>query len=45
MNLDTIRKERLKCLNWKNIKPYWEAIQALPNPQDIQIKLHDTIEI
>ncbi len=45
MNLDNLREERLKCLNWKNIKPYWEAIKALPKPKNIQIKLNDTVEI
>jgi tRNA (mo5U34)-methyltransferase len=45
MDLNTLRQERLKCLDWKNIKPYWEAIKALPTPKNTQIKLHDTVEM
>jgi tRNA (mo5U34)-methyltransferase len=45
MNLDTLRQERLKCLDWKNIKPYWEAIQALPKTKNTQIKLSNTVEM
>ncbi|SFV66824.1 tRNA (5-methoxyuridine) 34 synthase [hydrothermal vent metagenome] len=45
INLDLLRQERLKCLEWKNIKSFWEAILALPTPRTIEIKLSDTIEI
>ncbi len=45
MNLDNLRQERLKCLEWKNIKPCWEAIQLLPTPHNIKINLGDTIEM
>ena len=45
INLDLLRQERLKCLDWKNIKPFWKAILALPTPSSIEIKLSDTIEI
>lgn len=45
IDLDLLRQERLKCLNWKNIKPRWEAIKSLPNSSNIQIKLNDTVEI
>ena len=45
IDLDLLRQERLKCLDWKNIKRYWETILALPNPSEIQIKLGDTVEI
>jgi tRNA (mo5U34)-methyltransferase len=45
VDLDLLRQERLKCLDWKNIKRYWEAISALPNPSHIEIKLGDTVEI
>jgi tRNA (mo5U34)-methyltransferase len=30
MDLNTLRIERQKWLTWKNIKPYQEAIKALP---------------
>lgn len=45
LDLNTLRQERLKCLGWKNIKPYWEAIQALPTSTNFQVKLLDTVEI
>ena len=44
-DLNTLRQERLKCLEWKNIKPYWDAILALPTLTNIQIKLGDSVEI
>jgi len=45
IDLNLLRKERLKCLEWKNIKPYWEAILALPSFNDMTIKLGDTVEM
>jgi len=45
IDLNTLRQERLKCLEWKNIKPYWEAILALPTPTNVHIKLGDTVEM
>ena len=45
IDLNKLRQERLKALEWKNIKPYWEAILALPIPHNIEIKLGDTVEI
>jgi len=45
IDLNILRQERLKCLEWKNIKPYWEAILALPTPTTTEIKLGDTVEI
>ncbi|CAA6821802.1 MAG: tRNA (5-methoxyuridine) 34 synthase [uncultured Sulfurovum sp.] len=45
IDLDKLRLERLKCLEWKNIKPYWEAIKTLPSPSNIEIKLSDTVQI
>ena len=46
IDLDALRQERIKCLEWKNIKPRWDAIQSLPSlPVDIQIKLDDVVEV
>jgi tRNA (mo5U34)-methyltransferase len=45
IDLNQLRQERLKALGWKNIKPLWDAILALPTPQNVQVKLGDTIEI
>jgi tRNA (mo5U34)-methyltransferase len=45
LDLNILRQERLKCLEWKNIKPYWEAILALPTPTNVQIKLGSTVEM
>jgi len=45
VDLDRLRKEREKCIGWKNIKPYWKAVLGLPPVQDVTIKLGNTIEI
>lgn len=45
MNLDTLRTERLGWLEWKDIKPMREALNALPRIEDITYTLEDTIEI
>jgi tRNA (mo5U34)-methyltransferase len=45
IELNTLRQERLKCLGWKNIKPFWEAILALPSPNTIEVKLGNCVEI
>ncbi len=43
IDLNALRQERLKCLEWKNIKPYWEAIAGLPTVKDVTIQLGDTV--
>ena len=45
IDLNKLRQEREKCIEWKNIKPRWEAIEGLPKINDIEIKIGDTIEI
>jgi len=45
MNLDNLRSERRKWLTWKNIKPYQEAIAKLPNHNNINIALGDSVDI
>jgi tRNA (mo5U34)-methyltransferase len=45
MNLDILREERQKWLTWKNIRPYQEAIKALPMYSDVEVKLGDKVEI
>jgi len=45
IDLNKLRQERIKCLGWKNIKPYWEAILALPSPSTVEIKLGNSVEI
>jgi len=45
IDLDTLRIEREKCIEWKNIKPYWEAVTGLPIVEEVEIKLGDTVEI
>ncbi|HHO65843.1 MAG TPA: tRNA 5-methoxyuridine(34)/uridine 5-oxyacetic acid(34) synthase CmoB [Epsilonproteobacteria bacterium] len=45
MNLDTLRQERQKWLTWKNIKPYQEAIAALPEYTNVKVTLADRIEV
>jgi len=45
IDLNKLRQEREKCIEWKNIKPRWEAIRGLPKINDVQIKIGDSIEI
>ena len=45
MDLDLLREERQKWFTWKNIRPYREAIKALPNYNNVEIKLADTVKI
>ncbi len=45
MNLDNLRQERKKWLTWKNIKPYQEAIAALPEYVNATVSLGDTVKI
>ena len=45
MDLDTLRQERLKWLTWKNIVPYQEAINALPQFEDVEVALGDKVEV
>ena len=45
MNLDTLREERQKWLTWKNIRPYQEAIKALPAYSNVQVMLGDRVEL
>jgi len=45
IDLDRLRQEREKCIEWKNIKPRWEAIKGLPTVNDIEIKIGDAIEV
>ena len=45
MNLDALRQERLAWLEWKDIKPMREALNALPSFEDITYTLGNTINI
>jgi len=45
IDLDKLRQERLRCLEWKNIKPLWEAIKSLPSPKNTKIILGDSVEM
>ncbi len=45
MDLDALRLEREKCIDWKNIKPYWKAVTGLPKVADVEVKLGDTVEV
>jgi len=45
MNLDTLRQERQKWLTWKNIRPYQEAIKALPEYSNVEVMLGDRVEV
>ena len=45
MDLNTLRVERQKWLTWKNIKPYQEAINALPEYSNVEVTLGDKVEL
>jgi len=45
VDLDAIRQVRERCIEWKNIKPYWEAVMGLPPVERVEVRLGDTIEI
>ncbi len=45
MNLDILREERQKWLTWKNIRPYQEAIKALPEYSNVEVILGDRVEL
>jgi tRNA (mo5U34)-methyltransferase len=45
VDLDAIRQVRERCIEWKNIKPYWEAVMGLPPVEQVEVRLGDTIEI
>ncbi len=45
MDLQQIRQERQKWLGWKNIKPYQDAIAALPSFKIKELKLGDVVGV
>jgi len=45
MDLVKLREERAKWLSWKNIKPYQDAINAIPDFEDIKVDIGDSIDI
>ena len=45
MDLNTLREERRKWLTWKNIRPYQEAIKALPEYSDVSYTLGDRVTL
>jgi len=45
MDLDKLREERKKWLTWKNIIPYQEAIQNLPNYDTVEVSLGNSVSI
>ena len=45
VDLDAIRQVRERCIEWKNIKPYWKAVMGLPPVDKVAVKLGDTVEI
>jgi len=45
LQLDEIKKEKLKCLRWKNIAPVYELIKNLPTLNESKITYGDAIKI
>jgi len=45
VDLQALREERKKWLSWKNIKPYQEAIKALPEYKNVEVSFGDVVDI
>jgi len=45
VDLQAVREERKRWLTWKNIRPYQEAIKALPEYQNVEVSLGDVVDI
>ncbi len=45
MDLNVLRQERQKWLTWKNILPYQEAIKNLPQYENVEVSLGDSVAI
>lgn len=45
MDLDLLREERKKWLTWKNIAPYQQAINALPELAFVEVTLGDRVTV
>ncbi len=45
IDLNKLRVDREKCIEWKNIKPRWEAIKGLPILSDIEVTLGASVDI
>jgi len=45
MDLNQLRVERQKWLTWKNIRPYQDAIHALPHYENVEVILGDRVEV
>lgn len=45
MQLEEIKKERLKCLAWKNIAPIYALIKELPETKNSNVVYGDTVKI
>jgi tRNA (mo5U34)-methyltransferase len=45
VDIDALRQERKKWLTWKNIRPFQEAIAALPEYRDCTVTLGDVVDI
>ncbi len=45
VDLDAIRQVRARCIEWKNIKPYWAAVTGLPKVEEVDVRLGSTVEI
>jgi len=45
LDLNVLREERKKWLTWKNIRPYQEAIAALPDFEDVAVSLGDRVTV
>lgn len=48
MNLEELKNKKNRCLEWKNVKPWWDKIKEVQetiNPESLELKLDDWISI
>lgn len=45
MNLEDLKAKRERALTFKNIAPKWELLKELPNIDNLNVNISDTIEI
>lgn len=45
VDIEALREKQQQCVEWKNIKPRWEAITALPEVEDVEVRLGKSVEI
>lgn len=48
MNIEQLKKKKTDCLEWKNVKPWWDKVKEVQNTiniEELEIKLEDWVTI